>query len=499
MARIFVSHSSQDDEAVTALSDWFVAQGFDDHFIDHLHIPGGASWDLELPQQLNQSDILVLFVTQSWLQSDECLAEYRASYYGGKVIIPLLVADKLTNLSQQSSEELQKICSSVQGISVSSIPPDAVVARLLSGSLSLSSTKIKWEKRRRQIKISGVAVALLAVLFTGLFIYFQNYIIAYWEKIRISQAFTQWSKADFEKRFVDVNKQPVSERIFRECSHKRFCPEMVVIPDGSFRLGASDDFLPDDTELPNHQVDMPVFAVSMTEITQAQWRSCTVSTQFEDQTKCQQIQALQAGDEYPVGSVSWQDAKNYVSWLNLQVAGIEDGPYRLLSETEWEYAIRGITSVNQTHNIYHWGDVLEDACDYANVLNDPMPTLQVDRPGIDCVRSGGKDTHELVAKVGSFKANQFGLFDMAGNLAEWVEDCWHDNYEARPVGSKAWVESDELRCERVIRGGSWIGETDNLRSSARSKLKDDRFGFNIGFRVARDLDWQANQSTEQSK
>jgi formylglycine-generating enzyme required for sulfatase activity len=76
---------------------------------------------------------------------------------------------------------------------------------------------------------------------------------------------------------------------------------------------------------------------------------------------------------------------------------------------------------------------------------------------------------------------------MAGNLAEWVEDCWHDTYSGRPEGAGPWTLSAERNCERVIRGGSWAGDINNLRVASRVKLRDDRFGFNIGFRIARDL------------
>ena len=112
-----------------------------------------------------------------------------------------------------------------------------------------------------------------------------------------------------------------------------------------------------------------------------------------------------------------------------------------------------------------------------------MPdTLDINRGGVDC-----PNNPVFASDVGLFQANAFGLSDMAGNVAEWVEDCWHDSYHGRPTGAEAWVTGVEMPCDRVIRGGSWSGVTDNLRNAARSNLDPDLFGFNIGFRVARDL------------
>jgi formylglycine-generating enzyme required for sulfatase activity len=169
------------------------------------------------------------------------------------------------------------------------------------------------------------------------------------------------------------------------------------------------------------------------------------------------------------------------------VAGTPDGPYRLLSEAEWEYAVRGLTSASEPHTIYPWGDQPEGGCEYANALDVNMPeTLAFERQGLNCPNSSVMATH-----VGSFKPNKFGLNDISGNLAEWVEDCWHESYHGRPTDASAWIKGADPNCERVIRGGSWAGELDHLRAASRVKLQDDLFGFNIGFRVARDLDWTA--------
>lgn len=483
MARIFISHASKDDAAVTEVSEWLKAQGFDDHFVDHIDISGGTSWDRELPKQMAQAEIVLLYVTRNWLASSECVAEYRASYYSNKVVIPLLIADSLSDLTDEMRDDLNRILSSIQGISITGFPPDDVTSSLLRGSLVLSSNTIKWARRKRILRRFSISVFCFLLALGGLSFYFRTYLGAYLETTRIALAFTPLSQDELSKAFSSISDLTTEDRIFRDCNSDVFCPDMIAIPSGQFRMGASDDFDPDPSEMPNHVVDVPSFAVSVTEITQAQWQACFVSTQLRETSRCKQAPAWQGDVNFPVDSISWQDAQIYVAWLNEQVSGAPNGPYRLLSEAEWEYAARGQTSATGIPEIYHWGDAFEDACAYANALNSEMLTISIDREGLECLGNP-----ELAAPVASFKPNSFGLYDTAGNLAEWVQDCWHDTYHGRPEGAQAWTLSTEQNCERVIRGGSWAGDIDNLRSAARVKLRDDRFGFNIGFRIARDLE-----------
>ena len=155
--------------------------------------------------------------------------------------------------------------------------------------------------------------------------------------------------------------------------------------------------------------------------------------------------------ERPVINVRWKDAKSYVAWLSRE-AGHE---YRLLSEAEWEYAARAGTTTK-----YHWGNSFDDK----RVNNKTSKTVPVGRYG----------------------ANEVGLHDVHGNVWEWVEDCWHENYAAAPTDGRAWTSGGDCG-RRVLRGGSWFDDPRDLRAANRVRLGDGGRDYGIGFRVARTL------------
>lgn len=159
----------------------------------------------------------------------------------------------------------------------------------------------------------------------------------------------------------------------------------------------------------------------------------------------------------PAINVSWVDAKQYVGWL-AQLTGKE---YRLLTEAEWEYAARAGASTR-----YSWGDDLGMG-------------------SANCDGCGSQWDLQQTAPVGSFRPNRLGLYDMHGNVWEWVEDCLHADYEGAPTDGSPWAEGN---CnERVIRGGSWIGYPVGLRSALRFWYSSDDHGVDLGLRVARTL------------
>ena len=164
-------------------------------------------------------------------------------------------------------------------------------------------------------------------------------------------------------------------------------------------------------------------------------------------------------EKRPAIFVSWEDAQCYVQWLN---AMIKPGGFRLPSEAEWEYAARA-----GTQTAYYWGDSEKEADSFAWFNNN----------------SGGK-THP----VGEKKPNVFGLYDLSGNVWEWVQDCWHDNYVQAPGDGSAWQEQNNGDCNRrVLRGGSWNNRRDALRSAYRNGYNPDYRIYFIGFRLAQDL------------
>jgi formylglycine-generating enzyme required for sulfatase activity len=179
----------------------------------------------------------------------------------------------------------------------------------------------------------------------------------------------------------------------------------------------------------------------------------------------------------PVIDVSWEDAQNYVAWLSRMTGK----PYRLLSEAEWEYAARGITSVDAPHPKYLWGDDDKDICAHANLADQSFRAdgYQGDIAYCD-------DKFPTTAPVGQFPANAFGLHDMAGNVWQWVEDSVHDNYaDNPPTDGSVWKGGDQT--QRVLRGGSWRIDPQVLRAARRTRYNSVVRYADIGFRVARTL------------
>jgi formylglycine-generating enzyme required for sulfatase activity len=240
---------------------------------------------------------------------------------------------------------------------------------------------------------------------------------------------------------------------FTECATA--CPTMVVVPAGKFTMGSPvRERDRAESEGPQHEVTIAkVFAVGRTEVTFAEWDACVSAG------ACANVSDNTWGrGNQPVINVSWDDAKGYIAWLS-RVTGKE---YRLLTEAEWEYAARaGATTV------YSWGN-------------------EIGKDNGNCSRCGSKWDLKLTAPVGSFKANAFGLYDMHGNVWEWCEDVWHNNYDGAPVDGTAWVQGGDAGTS-VVRGGSWNNGPSNLRAASRfGYSSDERYG-NIGFRLARTL------------
>jgi len=183
---------------------------------------------------------------------------------------------------------------------------------------------------------------------------------------------------------------------------------------------------------------------------------------------------------YPVINITWFEAKQYTDWLS-RVTG---KPYRLLTEAEWEYAARGVTSPKAPHPAYFWGDSPNDVCKHANIADQSMVKAgwtPQGGEGAEC-----NDGFVNTSPVGKFPPNAFGLLDMAGNVFQWVEDCYDGGiYDTPPKdGSSAPLKDG---CSRVVRGGSWFNSPDFSRAAFRGWLTPVfRFDYS-GFRVARVL------------
>ena len=240
--------------------------------------------------------------------------------------------------------------------------------------------------------------------------------------------------------------------VFKDCDD---CPEMVVIPTGSFLMGSPPDPEQDpfsnakpvkvgqEDEKPQHRVNIKTFSIGKYEVTQEQWYAVMGSNPSSNK-----------GRTLPVEMVSWDDSQLFVQNLS-QKTGKQ---YRLPSEAEWEYAARGGTST-----LYPWGNSDAELRIYAWFSGTASST----KP------------------VGYKTQNNYGLYDILGNVWEWTQDCWNDNYKGAPTDGSAWTKDD---CSlRVLRGGSWSNYPQVLRAAYRNRYTSAGRGDFIGFRVARDL------------
>jgi formylglycine-generating enzyme required for sulfatase activity len=180
---------------------------------------------------------------------------------------------------------------------------------------------------------------------------------------------------------------------------------------------------------------------------------------------------------HPAVCLNWNDAKAYVAWLSKKTGK----SYRLLSEAEWEYAARGRTDPGP-YPRYFFGDNEEDMCRYANGADQ---TAKREIAGWNRSIANCSDGYAYTAPVGSFLPNAFGLYDMHGNVWEWLEDCFHSGYEGAPTDGSAWTSGDCSRHE--FRGGSWMMGPRALRAAYRESVPAGLRGNGLGFRLGRTL------------
>ena len=286
--------------------------------------------------------------------------------------------------------------------------------------------------------------------------------------------------------------------VIRDCPA---CPEMVVVPAGTFTLGTSASATEVDLErgeAPPQPVTIArAFALGRYEVSVAEFRAFVDATQYAATGDCRVASgggwirlpdhgwqdpgfAGPPAENEPVVCTSWDDAKAYADWL----AKTTGQHYRLPSETEWEYAARGGTTTPR-----YFGDrdsdeatLLSVACDYANVYDaSAVLELGFQEPNARC-----SDGHTYDAPVGSIKPNAFDLYDMIGNAREWVQDCYTATYTGRPLDGRAWEWAGG--CElRGVRGGSWASRPSAARAAARGGELQNLRQSDLGFRVARDL------------
>lgn len=223
---------------------------------------------------------------------------------------------------------------------------------------------------------------------------------------------------------------------------------MMYISEGIFLMGTENGRA---DEAPAHTVLVPAFKIMAHELTWEQYQPCIddgVCTSGSDEGW--------GKDKRPVINVSWHDVQTYIAWLNKKTGK----SYRLPSEAEWEYAARAGTQAE-----YSWGN-------------------SIGRNQANCDGCGSLWDNVKTAPIGSFKPNQFGLYDVHGNVWEWTQDCWNPNYQGAPSNGQAWETG--ICDARVLRGGSWGFEPDSLRSASRIMFSAAGRYSDFGFRLVED-------------
>jgi formylglycine-generating enzyme required for sulfatase activity len=241
---------------------------------------------------------------------------------------------------------------------------------------------------------------------------------------------------------------------FRECVH---CPGMIVVSDGTFTMGArADEAGSTNDERPQHVVTVRRFGVGRSPVTSGEWAACVTAGGCRHPVD----PATDARD--PVTGILWEEAREYVQWLSHATGR----SYRLLSEAEREYVARAGTTT-----AFWWGDMAD-------------PRL-ADAAAADLIADIGISTRMTLAST-PLGANPFGLYEVHGRVYDWVEDCWHDNYEGAPADGSAWTEPD---CRgHVLRGGAASRALQTRRSAARIWFGAPHRMSYMGLRVARTLE-----------
>lgn len=313
-----------------------------------------------------------------------------------------------------------------------------------------------------------------------------------------------------QRRAMGTERVPASiprtvGKVFTDCEH---CPRMAVIPPGRFKMGslrAEQDWSVEHgrkrsstaRESPAHEVRIAkAFAVGQYEVTRGEFATFVTTTGYAPAGSLCKTYELVGGravraerddrgwfnvghaqtDNHPVACVNWDDAAAYAAWMSKRTGY----RYRLLSEAEWEYVARARSKPAMYRP---WGESTSEtgACAHANVADTTaMPDGQHWPQSFQC-----SDGFWATSPVGSFRPNAFGIYDIIGNVWEWVEDCGHESYEGAPINGIAWVEAGCV--SRVLRGGAFNEGPGFIRSAVRGIAPSAERDDNSGFRIARDL------------
>ena len=528
MAKIFISYRRDDSEYQTDRLHrelkQYVQNPKEDIFIDVDNIPFGVDFVSHLDGIVSQCEALLALIGPRWLEAkhpetglrriddpqDFVRIEIASALKRGIPVVPVLLDGTPPPAAEDLPDDLKPLARRY-AVPLQRLTFDADVGRLISGlpiDLKTNGKKVEARtKRGGKLGLIVAGLALLSVTAIGVWWLFDN---QFWD----------WGEADYQPPTPEVADEdlgpridttlgsgslydavetpkdplsdlitgesvdpaslaafatelgyPIEQRVFQDCDD---CPQMTVIPAGSFLMGSPPGETNRDTnEGPQRTVEIGYqLAVGKYETTWAEWDACVA-----DGGCSKSAPDNGGGDEgwgkgsRPVINVSWEEAQAYARWMS-QKTGKR---YRLLTEAEWEYAVRAGTS-----SAYFWGDEANSGCAFMNGADVTAKRSNSGWTTVTC-DDGVRNT----AAVGKYLANAFGLHDMIGNVWEWTEDCYVNSYSGAPTDGSA---RDTRDCaQRIVRGGAWNVYPKHLRSADRQTEAPLTRRIDTGFRVARSL------------
>jgi formylglycine-generating enzyme required for sulfatase activity len=495
--KVFISYSRKDLAAVEALRDALIAGGLDAYLDLHDILPG-EPWRERLGKLIEAADTVVFALSPDSVASDIVDWEVNEAERLGKRILPVVIRDAEPNLipgrikrlnyifirnATEQTSGLAKLSGAIRTdinwirthTRLGELAADWDRSKRATEFLLRGTTLLSAESWISNLHPTGSAPTLLhceyiqasraealpqavrvgrAQVLVGLLIVAlisgAGYLV--WLNRNYLQFQTNLILDTYIPTVLSASteRELMPGRAFQECAS---CPQMIVVPAGEFLMGSPGEGA--DSERPQHSVRIEqAFAVAKFGVTFDQWDACIAHggcTHHADDRGW-------GRGLIPVTDISWNDAQQYITWLSKQT----NKHYRLLSEAEREYAARAGSNTK-----YPWGDDLG-------------------KGNANCPNGGSQWEDKQPAPVGSFPPNAFGVYDMIGNLWEWVEDNWHPNYDDAPQTGSVWAGGDSS--QRVTRGGSYANTAGECYTAFRDFARPPDFrNYIFGIRVARSL------------
>jgi len=423
-------------------------------------IPPGKTWRQFIGKEINECRCMVVAWSTHSVKS-HWVCEEADDGLKREILVPILL-DQVTQPLGFGSIQVANLVGWKGNTESSNYLAlcNALTERIGQGKLSAASgadkasrkPKIPWSKLFT-VKVDKITV--IAAIFAILLWFLIPVLFSQKEIAIINQAPSVGYDIIFNQLRIkqpEIKASNTNVNIFNQFLNQE--PEILKIPGGSFQMGSNDGY---DDEKPVHKVIMKSFAIGRYEVT------------FDEYEQFAEALGKPKPDDNgwgrghrPAINVSWEDAEAYAHWLSSQTGK----KFRLPTEAEWEYAARSGTVTD-----YYWLNQGQ-AKDFAWFKNFAW---------------FAENSEDKTHPVGQKERNAFGLYDMSGNVWEWVEDCWHENYDQAPDDGSVWQEQNKGDCSlRVLRGGSWLDGSGWMRSAYRLGYAPAYRSNFIGFRLAQD-------------